>query len=167
MACLVQHLSFLSTALGELEVDTFACQSLVNLRVCVESVVNTTTLLLVQDNLKNLGAVFLGSDALADNLDRVDEIVQDAVVNGGERAGDWSLLLLGCAAAVGALWAGEDTAGGDDEDVTVGELLLKLAGEAVKILELCARAKASRKRRQELTAAETCAIQEAMGRERR
>jgi hypothetical protein len=57
--------------------------------------------------------------------------VQDAVVNGGESAGNWSLLLLGCAAAVGALWAGENTAGCDDEDVTVGELLLELAGEAV------------------------------------
>jgi hypothetical protein len=126
-----KHLSLLGTALGELKVDTLACQSLVDLRVGIESVVNTTTLLLIQHNLENLGSVFLGSDALADNLNWVDEIVQDAVVDGGECAGNWSLLLLRCTAAVGTLWAGKNTAGSDDEDVTVGELLLELAGEAV------------------------------------
>lgn len=52
-------------------------------------------------------------------------------MDGGECAGNWSLLLLGGTTAVGALWAGENSAGSDDEDVAVGELLLKLAGEAV------------------------------------
>jgi len=57
--------------------------------------------------------------------------VQDAVVNGGQCAGSWALLLLRCAAAVGALRARKDAAGSNDEDVAVGELLLKLAGETL------------------------------------
>jgi hypothetical protein len=48
-----------------------------------------------------------------------------------ESARSWTLLSLRCPAAVAALWAREDAAGGDDENVTVGELLLELAGEAV------------------------------------
>jgi len=127
----ITYLSLLSTALRELKVDTLARQPLVDLRVGIESVINTTPLLLVQHDLENLGAIFLRSDALADNLNWVDEIVQDAVVNGGECAGSWTLLLLRCAAAVGALWARENATGSNDEDVAVGELLLKLAGEAL------------------------------------
>jgi hypothetical protein len=89
-----------STALWELEVDTLACQSLVHLRVGIEPVVNTAALLLVKHNLEDLGAVFLSAHALADDLDGVDEVVEDGVVHGCECAGSWSLLLLGCAAAV-------------------------------------------------------------------
>ena len=48
-----------------------------------------------------------------------------------ERARTRALLSLCRAAAVAALRAGQDAAGGDDEDVAVGELLLELAGEAV------------------------------------
>ena len=51
-------------------------------------------------------------------------------MDSGERAGAWTFLCLGCAAPVAALWAREDAAGGDDEDVAVGELLLEFAGEA-------------------------------------
>ena len=51
-------------------------------------------------------------------------------MDGGECARAWTLLRLAGAAAVAALWAGQDAAGGDDEDVAVGELLLELASEA-------------------------------------
>lgn len=120
----------LSTSLGELKDDTTASQAAVHLRVGVESVVNTATLLLVEDDLEGLGAVLLGAEALADNLDGVDEIRQDGIVHSGQSARTGALLLLGVARAGGALGAGQDAARGQDEDVAVRELLLQLAGEA-------------------------------------
>ena len=51
-------------------------------------------------------------------------------MDGGQGAGAGALLGLRGAAAVAAFGAGEDAAGGYDEDVAVGELLFKLAGEA-------------------------------------
>lgn len=128
----MKHLVLLGD-LGELEVDTLACEALVDLRVGVESVVNTTTLLLVKDNLEDLGTVLLGAHALTDNLDGEDEVSKDGVVDGGECARTWALLGLRSAGTVGALGAGKDTAGSDDEDVTVGELLLELTGQAGEI----------------------------------
>ena len=125
LACLV-----LSTSLGELKDDTTARQAAVHLRVGVESVVNAATLLLVEDDLEGLGAVLLGAEALADNLDGVDEIRQDGIVHSGKSARTGTLLLLGVARASGALGAGQDAARGQDKDVAVGELLLQLAGEA-------------------------------------
>ena len=119
------------TALGELKDNRPAGQSAVNLAVGIESVVNTTTLLLVQDNLDGLAAVLLGADALADNLDGVDEVGEDGVVNGRQSTRTGTLLGLVAAGVDGALGAGEDTALSDEEDVTVRELLLELAGEAV------------------------------------
>lgn len=118
------------TSLGELEVDVAAGQSSVDLRVGVESVVDATALLLVEDDLEGLAAVLLGADALADDLDGVGEIGQDGVVDSGQGAGTRTLLLEGVAGAGGALGAGEDTASGQDEDVAVGELLLQLTGQA-------------------------------------
>lgn len=115
--------------LGELEVDTLASQTLVDLRVGVKTVVNTATLLLVKDDLEDLGVVLLGADALANDLDGVDEVGKDGVVDGSEGPGDGTLLGLGGAAAVAALGAGQDAAGSDDQHVAVGELLLELTGE--------------------------------------
>lgn len=51
-------------------------------------------------------------------------------MDGSECARTRTLLGLRGAAAVGALRAGEDAAGGDEEDVAVGEFLFELAGEA-------------------------------------
>ena len=42
-----------------------------------------------------------------------------------------AFLLLGGARAVGAAGAGEDPAGGEEDDVAVGEFFFELAGEAV------------------------------------
>lgn len=116
--------------LGELEVDTTASQTTVDLGVGIESVVNTTTLLLIEDDLEDLGSVLLGAQALADNLDWEDEVAKDSVVHSGECARTWALLGLRGARAVGALGAGKDAARGEDQDVAVGELLLELTGEA-------------------------------------
>lgn len=119
------------TALRELEVDVAACQTAVDLRVGVEAVVNTTTLLLVKDDLEGLGAVLLGADALADDLDGVGEILEDGVVDSSESSRTGALLLLGVAGAGGSLGAGQDAARSEDQDMAVRELLLELTGETL------------------------------------
>lgn len=93
--------------------------------------VNTTLLLLVQDNLQGLAAVLLGADALADDLDGVDQVGQDGVVDGGQSAGTGALLGLGGARVDGALGAGQNAALSNEENVAVRELLLQLAGQTV------------------------------------
>jgi hypothetical protein len=118
-------------ALGELEVDALASEALVDLAVGVEPVVDTATLLLVEDNLEDLAAVLAGAETLADNLDGVDEVGQDGVVDSGQGSRLGTLLGLVAARAVGALGAGENAAGGNEDDVAVGELLLELTGETV------------------------------------
>lgn len=94
--------------------------------------VNTTLLLLVQDNLEGLGAVLLGANALADDLNGVDQVSEDVVVDGGQSAGTGTLLGLVGAGVDGALRAGQNAALSNEEDVAVRELLLQLAGQAVK-----------------------------------
>lgn len=118
------------TSLGELKGNTTASQLAVDFGVGVEPVVDTSTLLLVQDDLEGLGAVLLGAQALADNLDGEDEVGQDGVVDGSQGARAGALLGGGVAAAGGALGAGQDAAVGEDQDMAVRELLLKLAGQA-------------------------------------
>ena len=120
-----------ATRNGELEASHSASELPVHLGVGVESVIHTTALLLIQDDLQHLAAIFLGASSLADDLNGVDDVSEDGVVNGGQSAGTGALLLLGGAAAVGALGAGENAARGQDQDVAVGELLLELAGQAL------------------------------------
>jgi hypothetical protein len=126
--CLTLVLS--RASLGELEGDTTASESAVDLRVGVESVVNTTALLLVKDDLEKLATILLSAEALADDLDGVDEISQDSVVHSSQSSGSGTLLLLGVARAGRTLGAGENAARSQDEDVTVRELLLELTGQA-------------------------------------
>ena len=116
--------------LGELEVDVASSETAVNLGVGVESVVNTDTLLLVKDNLEDLGAVLLGADALANNLDGEAEIGKDGIVDSSQSARTGALLLLGVAGASRTLGAGQDAARGEDQDMAVRELLLELTGQA-------------------------------------
>lgn len=127
-----KNLELSDAGLGELEDDATASKAAVDIGVGVESVVNTTTLLLVKDDLEGLGAVLLVADALADNLDGVDEVGQDSIVHSGESARAGALLLLEIAGAGRALGLGEDAASSKDQDVAVRELLLELTGEAVK-----------------------------------
>lgn len=141
MQCLI-----LSTRLGELEVDTTARQLSVNLRVGIESVVNTSLLLLIENNLQNLGAIFLCAETLANDLNGIDEVGKDGVVDGGECSGTRTLLSLRGAGTIAALWAGENAARGEDQDVAIGELLLELTGETVNC-QLLTFLGASRKRR--------------------
>lgn len=124
-----RHLQ-LGAVLGELKDNGAASESPVDLGVRVQAVVNATALLLVEDDLEGLGAVLLGAETLADDLDGVDEVGQDGVVDSGQGARTGALLGLGVAGAAGALGAGKDAARGQDQDVAVGELLLQLTGEA-------------------------------------
>lgn len=126
------RLSLSGGGLGELEVDVAARQSSVNLRVGIESVVDTTTLLLVKDDLEGLAAVLLGAETLANNLNGEGEIGEDGVVDSSQSTRARALLGLGVARAGGALGAGQDAARGEDQDMAVGELLLELTGQAVQ-----------------------------------
>lgn len=126
------HLVFLSAlGLREVKGDAAASDTSVDLRVCVQSIVNTTSFLLIQDYLQSLAAIFFGTDALADNLNWVDEITKDGIVDSSESSGTRTLLSLGSAGSVAALWARENAASSEDYDVTVRELLLKLTGETL------------------------------------
>lgn len=71
-------------ALRELKVDDFARQALVNLRVCIKSVIYTAALLLVKHHLEHLAGILLGPCPLANNLNRVDEVVENGIVNSGQ-----------------------------------------------------------------------------------
>jgi len=120
-----------SAGLRELEDNATARQPSVDLGVSVQSVVDATPLLLVQDHLERSAAVLLGAETLADDLDGVDQVGEDGIVDGGEGARARALLLLGVAGSARPLGPGQDAALGQDQDMAVRELLLQLAGEAV------------------------------------
>jgi hypothetical protein len=118
----------LSTAHWKLKPNTSARQLPVHLRIRIQPIVNSTSLLLVQHNLHHFASVLLCARPLAHNLNWVDNIRQDRIMDGGQGTRSGSFLGLAGAGAVGALWAREDAARGEDEDVAVGKLLFKLAG---------------------------------------
>jgi len=125
------HLVLNRATLRELKVNTTARQLLVHFRVGIESVIHTTLLLLVEHNLQDFASILLGPQALADDLNGVDEIGEDCIVDSGECSGAGALLREGGARTVGALGAGKNAAGGEDQDMAVGELLLELTGESL------------------------------------
>jgi hypothetical protein len=129
--CRTPHLVLSSATLRELKRNTTASQLSVNFRVSIESVVNASLLLLIKNNLQDLATIFLGAETLADNLNGVDEICEDGVVNSSQCPGTGSLLCERGSGAVGSLWAGENTTSGENQDMTVRELLFKLTGETV------------------------------------
>jgi hypothetical protein len=122
-----------SSTLRKLEVNTTTSQLFVHLGVSIESVIHTTLLLLIKNNLQDLASVLLGAQSLANDLDGIDEVREDGVVDGSESSGTGTLLGEGGARTVGALGPGEDAARGEDQDVAVRELLLEFAGESVII----------------------------------
>lgn len=124
----------LSAALGELEGDSTAGETAVDLAVSIEAVVNAAVFSRVEDDLEGLGAVLLGANALANDLDGVNEVGEDGVVDSGQSAGTGALLGLGGAGVDGALGAGQNAALSNEEDVAVGELLLELAGQTRVLL---------------------------------
>lgn len=75
-----------------------------------------------------LRTVQLDADALSDNLSWEDKIVKNAVINSGQGAATWALLLVWVGAS--ALWLGQDLAFGAENNMTSGELLLQLTNQA-------------------------------------
>lgn len=90
-------------------------------------VFNGGLLVLVQVHLDQLRSVQLDAHTLADDFSREDQILQDGIVDGGQSAGSWTLLLVGVTAA--ALGLGQDTTLADEHDVLAGELLLQLTDQ--------------------------------------
>lgn len=128
---IAEALVILTTADGEFETTGSASEFPVDLRVGIESVVNTTSLLLVQDNLQNLASILLGSQSLSNNLDGVYDISQDSIVDGGQSSGTRSLLCLRCSGSVRSLWSWQDTSRCEEEDMSIGELLLEFSGQSL------------------------------------
>lgn len=124
------RLVFSGTALGEFENNAATSQSSVDLAVSIQTVVNTTTLLLVKNDLDGLAAVLLGADTLSDNLNRVDDIGQDGVVHSSQSTRTGTLLSESVSGADGTLGARKDTARSDDDNVAVRELLLELTSQS-------------------------------------
>ena len=100
----------------------------INLRVSIESVIHASSLFLVQYHLQHLTSILSRSCPLSYNLDRVYEICQDGIVNGGKCAGTRSFLCLGGTGSIGTFGARKDSSGREEEDVSIGEFLFEFAG---------------------------------------
>lgn len=111
---LIPHLIITTTPLRKLKNHTASSQPLINLTISIKSMIYTTLLLLVQNDLQNTTAIFLGAYTLADNIHGIHEIGEDGVVHGGEGTGPGSFLLLRGARTVGTLWTGEDSTRGEN-----------------------------------------------------
>lgn len=92
----------------ELERHPPTSQLPIDLRVRIQPVINATPLLLIQDDLEKLRAVLLGARSLADDLDGIDEVGEDGLVHGRERAAAGTLLRLRRARPVRAFRARQD-----------------------------------------------------------
>lgn len=112
---------------GEHEADVTASELLVNRREAVQLVLERGGVLRVEEALDQAAAVSGNTRALASDLRGVDEVLEDRLVHGGERARVRTRLLV----AVLAAGLAEDAALADKDNVTVRELLLELTGETV------------------------------------
>ena len=103
----------------------------IHLRISIQSVIHTAPLLLIQNHLHHLRPILLGPHALPDDLDRVHDVRENGVVDGGQGARAGPLLRLRGARAAASFGAREDAARGQEDDVLGGEFLFELAGKAV------------------------------------
>ena len=90
--------------------------------------IHTSPLLLIQYYFQDLAPILLRACPFPDNLNRVYQVREDGFVDSGERAAARALLRLRGTAAVRAFGAGEDAAGGEEDDLAVGEFLFEFAG---------------------------------------
>lgn len=93
--------------------------------------INTTALLLVQDNLQQLAAILLCPDTLANDFDGIHKVSEDRLVDSSQSTRARALLLLGRARACGSLGTGKNAARRNDQDLAVGELLLEFTGKTI------------------------------------
>lgn len=117
----------LTLSSGDLKDNLLASELVVDRLERLELVVNDSRVLVVKDNLLELVATNLVSDALANNLAGEDKVLEDSVVNGSQSSG-LRALLGGLRLAAGL---GEDGALSDENNVTVRELLLELTGQSL------------------------------------
>jgi hypothetical protein len=89
--------------LRKLESDAAASKPSVDFGVRVESVINASTFLLIQNNLQNLAAILLRAETLANDLDGVNKVGENSVVDSGESPRAGPLLLLCVAGAARSL----------------------------------------------------------------
>lgn len=73
-------------ALRELKIDTFASQALVHLRVSVEPVIHTPTLLFIEHDLEKFTAILSCPDTFTHNLNRIDEVGKDSIMDSSKRS---------------------------------------------------------------------------------
>lgn len=112
----------------ELEGNVLACEVAVNGRESVELVLELVLVLGVKVDTDELRAVRSDTGTLADDLGRVDEVLEHLLVDGGKGARAGTLLAeLGVRVA---LLLREDTALGEEDNVLVGKLLLELTSKA-------------------------------------
>lgn len=112
----------------KLKANALPRQPPVDLGISIQPKINTSTLLLIQHNLNNLAPVLLGTGTLANDFHRVDDIRQDGIVYGCQRAGVRTFLRLRRTTPVAAFRARKDPTGGKEEDVAFRELLFEFAG---------------------------------------
>ena len=96
------------SAKRKLKDDGTTGQTTIDLGISIETIIDATTFLFVQDDLHQLAAVFTGTDAFADNLDGEDEVVEDGFVDGGKGTRTWSFLLERRTGPIGSSRARED-----------------------------------------------------------
>ena len=90
-------------------------------------------LILVQMNLEESGSIQTDPGPLSNDFSRVNEVVQDSVVDRDQGPGDGTLLLQLVGLAGGLL---EDPALSDEDDVATGKLLLQFTDEPEREEEL-------------------------------
>lgn len=116
---------------GKLEHDPLTGEFPIDFSIGVEAEIDAAALLLVQDDLEHLTAILAGAGALADDFDRVDDVVEDGVMDGGQSARVGPFLRLRRSRSIAAFGPREDAARSEEEDVAVREFLLEFARQAV------------------------------------
>lgn len=123
----VAHLLFggeehLNVSVGELAVNTSESSELL---------LDFSDILGVKVDLVELGLILADTDALTNDLGRVDNILEDSVVDSGQSAGDRALLTTALAGL-----SIEDGALSNDDNMSTSKLLLELTNETSLNLEV-------------------------------
>lgn len=109
----------------DLEHDLLTGQFVVDGLEGFQLVVDLLNILGVQQDLLDLVTTDQVSDSLANDFGWENQVFQDLVVDSSQSSGSWSLLKL--SRSSGWLW--QDSSFGQEDDVTVWELLFQLTGQ--------------------------------------
>ncbi len=122
------HLILRRSSNGKLKPHPFPGQLSVHFGVRIEPVIHPSPLLLIQDDLQHFTPILARPRTLADDFHGVHDILEESVVHGGQGAGMGTFLGLRGARTGRTFGPREDAAGGEDEDVALGEFLFEFAG---------------------------------------